>query len=117
MYCYAGVRGDYFEQVCESEYRVLDVKKKKYKYIHKTAIRNEALDCEVLALHAAIGGGLHTSMLNKWAYLENEYAMQHDAGGGVVTKQNKKEVAREQTPKKETKKRLSYEEKLAKYRK
>lgn len=131
MYCYAGVRGDYFEQVCESEYRVLDVRKRKYKYIHKKTVRNEALDCEVLALHAAIGGGLHTSMLNKWAYLENEYAMQHDSSRKSNTKTDKKEEVKKkmqkdnmsyeeklnQAQKKEAKQSLSYEEKMAKYKK
>ncbi len=105
MYCYAGVRADYFQQVCESEYRILDVSKRKYKYIHKGTTRNEALDCEVLALHAAIGGGLHTSMLNKWAILEKEY----EATGEIKEQEIEKPIRKKTEPTK----KLSFDEKKA----
>ena len=37
----------------------------------KVGVRNEALDCEVYALHAARSVGTHTMSAAKWALYEN----------------------------------------------
>lgn len=70
MHQYAGVRADYWEQLT-SEVKVPGkLNRSKKVWEKKASVRNEALDCEVLALHAA--RSLKTNLLHEqhWAALE-----------------------------------------------
>lgn len=71
MHFYAGVRADYCGQLL-SEIKVPSrMNKHKKVWQKKVGVRNEALDCEVYALHAARALGVHTMSAAKWAMYEN----------------------------------------------
>lgn len=71
MHFYAGVRADYCSQLL-SEIKVPSrMNKHKKVWQKKVGVRNEALDCEVYALHAARALGVHTMSAAKWAMYEN----------------------------------------------
>lgn len=71
MHFYRGVRADYCGQLL-SEIKVPSrLNKHKKVWQKKVGVRNEALDCEVYALHAARSLGTHTMSAAKWALLEN----------------------------------------------
>lgn len=70
MHFYSGVRADYFGQLL-SEIKVPSrLNKHKKVWQKKVGVRNEALDCEVYALHAARSLGTHSMSANKWALYE-----------------------------------------------
>lgn len=70
MHWYKGVREDYWEQIL-SEVKAPGRATKKRVWQKKSGVRNEALDCEVYALHAARSLKLHTWSLKRW-FLERE---------------------------------------------
>ena len=71
MHFYADVRADYCQQLL-SEIKVPSrLNKHKKVWQKKVGVRNEALDCEVYALHAARSLGTHNMSANKWALYEN----------------------------------------------
>ena len=70
MHFYASVRVDYFGQLL-SEIKVPSrLNKHKKVWQKKVGVRNEALDCEVYALHAARSLGTHSMSASKWALYE-----------------------------------------------
>ena len=71
IHFYRGVRADYCGQLL-SEIKVPSrLNKHKKVWQKKVGVRNEALDCEVYALHAARSLGTHTMSAAKWALMEN----------------------------------------------
>lgn len=70
MHFYVGVRADYFGQLL-SEIKVPSrLNKHKKVWQKKVGVRNEALDCEVYALHAARSLGTHSMSASKWTLYE-----------------------------------------------
>ena len=70
MHFYSGVRADYFAQLL-SEIKVPSrLNKHKKVWQKKVGVRNEALDCEVYALHAARSLGTHSMSAGKWTLYE-----------------------------------------------
>ena len=65
MHFYSGVRSDYFEQLT-SEVKVPGRGGFKRVWQKKAGVRNEALDCEVYALHAARSLKLHLKNRDFW---------------------------------------------------
>ena len=71
MHFYSGVRADYCGQLL-SEIKVPSrMNKHKKVWQKKVGVRNEALDCEVYALHAARSLGTHTMSATRWALYES----------------------------------------------
>ena len=71
MHFYSGVRADYCSQLL-SEIKVPSrMNKHKKVWQKKVGVRNEALDCEVYALHAARSLGTHTMSAARWALYES----------------------------------------------
>lgn len=71
MHFYKDVRADYYAQLL-SEVKVPSrMNRHKKVWQKKVGQRNEALDCEVYALHAARSLGTNTMTPNKWAIYEN----------------------------------------------
>ncbi|WP_374727706.1 phage terminase large subunit family protein [Herbaspirillum frisingense] len=71
MHWYKAVRPDYYEQITsevKAPHRTLRNKKVWQK---KSGVRNEALDCEVYALHAARSLKIHLYKESHWAMLED----------------------------------------------
>ena len=66
MHWYRGVRSDYWEQIT-SEVKVPTANRQKRVWQKKSGVRNEALDCEVYALHAARSLKLNLWSPNRWA--------------------------------------------------
>lgn len=72
MHQYAGVRVDYWEQLT-SEVKVPGkLNRSKKVWEKKGGVRNEALDCEVLCLHAARALKTHLLQEAHWAALERQ---------------------------------------------
>ena len=70
IHFYASVRADYFAQLL-SEIKIPSrLNKHKKVWQKKVGVRNEALDCEVYALHAARSIGTHSMSATKWAAME-----------------------------------------------
>ena len=68
MHCYKTVRQDYFSQVVESEVKIPHkTQRGKMSYQLKSGVRNEALDCEVYALHRARSLRVHLLTVVQWA--------------------------------------------------
>lgn len=65
MHCYKSVRPDYFEQIT-SEVKIPSKNRNKRVWQKKSGVRNEALDCEVYALHAARSIKLHLWSAERW---------------------------------------------------
>ena len=65
MHWYKSVRPDYFEQIT-SEVKIPSKNRNKRVWQKKSGIRNEALDCEVYALHAARSLKLHLWSSERW---------------------------------------------------
>ena len=76
MHWYSGVRPDYWEQIT-SEVKVPSSHSAKRVWQKKSGVRNEALDCEVYALHAARSLKLHLWNAAKWD-LERQKQLQMD---------------------------------------
>ena len=72
LHCFRGVRSDYFEQLV-SEVKVPSrINKHKKVWQKKVGVRNEALDCEVYALHAARALKSHALSEAAWLLLEKD---------------------------------------------
>ncbi|QOR55227.1 MAG: hypothetical protein SHS37scaffold296_44 [Burkholderiales phage 68_11] len=69
MHAYAGVRADYWEQF-SSEVKMPTGPKRRMSWVKKGGVRNEALDCEVYALHAARSQKVHLLRESHWEALE-----------------------------------------------
>lgn len=65
MHWYKSVRPDYFEQIT-SEVKIPSKNRNKRVWQKKSGVRNEALDCEVYALHAARSIKLHLWSAERW---------------------------------------------------
>lgn len=76
MHWYSSVRPDYWEQIT-SEVKVPSSHSAKRVWQKKSGVRNEALDCEVYALHAARSLKLHLWNAAKWD-LERQKQLQMD---------------------------------------
>ncbi len=70
MHWYAGVRADYWEQLTSEVKIPGKVNRAKKVWDKKAGARNEALDCEVYALHAARALKTHLMHEAHWAALE-----------------------------------------------
>ena len=95
MHWYKEVRSDYWEQIT-SEVKVPTANKQKRVWQKKSGVRNEALDCEVYALHAARSLKLNLWSPNRWA-AERERQLQIDLfelpqAETVLVEQTRKEV-------------------------
>ena len=72
MHWYKSVRPDYWEQIT-SEIKVPHKTQKSVKvWTKRSGVRNEALDCEVYALHAAMSLKLHLLKPGHWDSLEEQ---------------------------------------------
>ena len=72
MHFYAGVRPDYWEQLV-SEVKVTSrINRNRKSWQRKGGVRNEALDCEVYALHAARSLKTHLMHEAHWAAVEQK---------------------------------------------
>ena len=70
MHIYKSVRPDYFGQVVDSEVKAPHkTMRGRMTYVHKSGTRNEGLDTEVYALHAARTVRLHLLKPEQWAKL------------------------------------------------
>jgi phage terminase large subunit GpA-like protein len=69
IHAYAGVRADYWEQF-SSEVKMPTGPKRRMAWVKKGGVRNEALDCEVYALHAARSQKVHLLRESHWEALE-----------------------------------------------
>ena len=76
VHWYKGVRSDYWEQIT-SEVKVPSANRNKRVWQKKSGVRNEALDCEVYALHAARSLKLNLWTPQRWD-LEREKQLQID---------------------------------------
>lgn len=76
VHWYKGVRSDYWEQIT-SEVKVPSANRQKRVWQKKSGVRNEALDCEVYALHAARSLKLNLWTPQRWD-LEREKQLQID---------------------------------------
>lgn len=76
MHWYHGVRPDYWEQIT-SEVKAPTSRSSKRVWQKKSGVRNEALDCEVYALHAARSLKLHLWSADRWQ-MELQSQMQID---------------------------------------
>ena len=65
MHWYHGVRPDYWEQIT-SEVKAPTSRSSKRVWQKKSGVRNEAMDCEVYALHAARSLKLHLWSADRW---------------------------------------------------
>jgi phage terminase large subunit GpA-like protein len=70
MHCYAGVRPDYWEQLLAEVKAAHPQRRHKRVWIRRAGQRNEALDCEVYALHAARSLKTHLMKDAHWRALE-----------------------------------------------
>ena len=71
MHAYQTVRADYYEQLT-SEVKAPGKKRGQHVWELKSGVRNEALDCEVLACHAARSLRTHLLQPHVWDMLELE---------------------------------------------
>jgi len=71
MHWYKSVRPDYWEQIT-SEVKAPSSYTKKRVWQKKSGVRNEALDCEVYALHAARSLKTHLWTADRWALEKNK---------------------------------------------
>ena len=86
MHFYKDVRADYCGQLL-SEVKVPSrMNKHKKVWQKKVGVRNEALDCEVYALHAARSVGTHTMSSAKWALKPQYFEQASCAVSEVVTR-------------------------------
>jgi phage terminase large subunit GpA-like protein len=70
MHIYADVRADYFDQVtAETKAPHRRIRNRKIWQL-KSGRRNEALDCEVYALHSARARRIHLMRADQWDALE-----------------------------------------------
>jgi len=67
MHWYKGVRPDYYEQITSEVKAPHRTMKKKLVWQKKSGVRNEALDCEVYALHAARSLKINLWKAERWA--------------------------------------------------
>jgi phage terminase large subunit GpA-like protein len=73
MHWYRGIRGDYFEQVTSEIKAPLKGRpRNKLYWQRKSGVRNEALDCEVYALHAARRIKINLMTEAHWAVIEEK---------------------------------------------
>lgn len=70
MHWYAGVRSDYWEQLLAEVKAPSKTLRNRKVWTKKSGTRNEALDCEVYALHAARSVKTHLMRDDQWAVLE-----------------------------------------------
>lgn len=70
MHTYKGVRPDYFEQLTSEIKAPHKTQRNKRQWQQKSGVRNEALDAEVYALHAARSLKIHLWKEERWAALE-----------------------------------------------
>lgn len=85
MHWYRDVRPDYYEQITsevKAPHRTIRNRKVWQK---KSGQRNEALDCEVYALHAARSLKLNLYKESNWEALEAQIRQRDIFGGGAVT--------------------------------
>lgn len=87
LHWYKGVRSDYWEQIT-SEVKVPSAHRQKRVWQKKSGVRNEALDCEVYALHAARSLKLNVWTPQRWD-LEREKQLQID-----LLEEHQKEAAK-----------------------
>lgn len=66
MHTYQGVRADYWEQLIAEVKAPSKTRRGKRTWQQKSGVRNEALDCEVYALHAARSLKLHLWREDRW---------------------------------------------------
>lgn len=66
MHVYPGVRADYFEQVTSEVKAPHPNNPRRRVYQQKVGVRNEGLDCEVYALHAARAKRVHLLRPEEW---------------------------------------------------
>ena len=72
MHTYRGVRPDYFEQLTSEIKAPHKTKRNKRQWQQKSGVRNEALDCEVYALHAARSLKIHLWKEDRWQAIEDK---------------------------------------------
>jgi phage terminase large subunit GpA-like protein len=77
MHWYQGVRSDYYEQITSEVKAPHRTMRGKRVWQKKAGVRNEALDCEVYALHAARSLKVHLLKPSAWDALEQK-VMQSD---------------------------------------
>ncbi|MFL9610191.1 phage terminase large subunit family protein [Methylobacillus sp. Pita2] len=70
MHVYEGVRDDYFEQLTSEVKAPAPRSRNRRVWLKKSGVRNEALDCEVMALHAARALKVHLYTEQRWDELE-----------------------------------------------
>lgn len=70
MHFYQGVRADFFEQLMSEVLVPNRSKRGAFEWKIKSGTRNEALDCTVMALHAARSVKTHSMTPQAWAALE-----------------------------------------------
>lgn len=96
MHWYKTIRPDYFEQLT-SEVKAPSARSRKRVWQKKSGFRNEALDCEVYALHAARSLRLHLWSKERWDE-EKQKQVQLDLMSSMPSQKNEPPV---QTVKKE----------------
>lgn len=70
MHWYQNVRPDYFEQITAEIPVPSRTKPGRKVWMKKTGVRNEGLDCEVMALHAAHAAHVHAMKPHEWDAIE-----------------------------------------------
>jgi phage terminase large subunit GpA-like protein len=100
MHWYQDVRPDFFEQLTSEVKAPHRRMRGKLMWQVKSGVRNEALDCTVLALHAARSAKIHVWSEAKWADIESTllqadlFAAPSDIGNESNQPQQQKPVAR-----------------------
>ena len=94
MHWYKDVRADFYEQLMSEVLAPHRTMRRKFQWHVKSGVRNEALDCTVMALHAARSVKVHTMTEKAWANLEHSLK-QADifAAAPSVPKQTPKKAA------------------------
>lgn len=70
MHFYEGVRDDYWDQLVSEVKAPSRINRNRKTWTKKSGVRNEALDCEVYALHAARSLKIHLMHEAHWAAIE-----------------------------------------------
>jgi len=67
------IRADFYEQLMSEVLAPHRTMKRKFQWHVKSGVRNEAVDCTVMALHAARSVKVHTMTERQWQALEDRY--------------------------------------------
>ena len=70
LHWYKEVRADFYEQLMSEVLAPHRTMRRRFHWIVKSGVRNEALDCTVMALHAARSVKTHTMTESQWAAIE-----------------------------------------------